>query len=452
MIPDEPLVEPTMSDVGVVPRAEDLEPHSDWSPAVRAAFRFFFVYFSLYIVFAQMLSTLILIPNVDLPELGTLPPTRGVVSWMAKHVFGVGSELVVTGSGSGDKIFDWVEVACLLGMALAGAVLWSWLGRRQREHRRLDKWFRVVARFALGSTMLVYGFDKLIPVQMPFPNLARLVEPFGNFSPMGVLWSSIGASPAYESFLGGAEVLSGILVLLPRTALLGTLLCLADAIQVFVFNMTYDVPVKLFSFHMILLGAFLLAPEARRLWSFFMLDRAAEPSSATALFQTPRANQAAAAAQLLFAAYLAGVSLYAAQKSWNEYGGGAPRSPLYGIWNVEQMSVDGDLRPPLLTDQGRWRRFLFQVSERGVLQRMDDSFVYYKASIDTVARKLSLTRVNGPGPEARFTFERPSAERLVLDGDMDGHKVRFQLTAVDPRTFLLVSRGFHWIQEFPFNR
>jgi hypothetical protein len=30
--------------------------------------------------------------------------------------------------------------------------------------------------------------------------------------------------------------------------------------------------------------------------------------------------------------------------------------------------------------------------------------------------------------------------------------IHAELTLVDPNSFLLVTRGFHWIQEFPFNR
>jgi len=35
---------------------------------------------------------------------------------------------------------------------------------------------------------------------------------------------------------------------------------------------------------------------------------------------------------------------------------------------------------------------------------------------------------------------------------MDGHKVHMQLELFDRKKFLLVSRGFHWVQENPFNR
>lgn len=41
---------------------------------------------------------------------------------------------------------------------------------------------------------------------------------------------------------------------------------------------------------------------------------------------------------------------------------------------------------------------------------------------------------------------------MTLDGQMDGHAVHVQLKLKDRNQFLLVNRGFHWIQEYPFNR
>jgi hypothetical protein len=110
---------------------------------------------------------------------------------------------------------------------------------------------------------------KVIPIQMPYPDLTRLIEPFGNFSPMGILWSSIGISPAYEIFAGCAETLGGLLLIFPRTAIFGALICLADMLEVFMLNMTYDVNVKLISVHLILLALLLLTPDLRRLVNVF---------------------------------------------------------------------------------------------------------------------------------------------------------------------------------------
>ena len=54
--------------------------------------------------------------------------------------------------------------------------------------------------------------------------------------------------------------------------------------------------------------------------------------------------------------------------------------------------------------------------------------------------------------KANFTFERPAPGQMTRDGKMDGHTVHMQLKLKDRNQFLLVNRGFHWIQEYPFNR
>jgi hypothetical protein len=41
---------------------------------------------------------------------------------------------------------------------------------------------------------------------------------------------------------------------------------------------------------------------------------------------------------------------------------------------------------------------------------------------------------------------------LILDGTMDDQKVHLQMQSLDHNKLRLVSRGFHWVQERPFNR
>ena len=60
---------------------------------------------------------------------------------------------------------------------------------------------------------------------------------------------------------------------------------------------------------------------------------------------------------------------------WSQYGAGAPKSPLYGIWDVELMTIDGELRPPLVTDGSRWRRVIMQSPTGVAFQRMNDDYV-----------------------------------------------------------------------------
>jgi uncharacterized membrane protein YphA (DoxX/SURF4 family) len=420
-----------------------------WSLAARVAFRLCFIYFGLFCLATQILGGLFPIPKIEIPDPAALWPVRQIVFFTAAHVFQIKHPLVYTGSGSGDKTFDWVLAFCLLVCAVLATAVWSVLDRKRQHYTALQKWFRLFIRFALASEMLLYGMDKAVPLQMPFPSLTRLVEPFGNFSPMGVLWSSVGASRPYEIFAGCAEILGGLLLIVPRITMFGALVCLVDLIQVFMLNMTYDIPVKLFSFHLLLMAAFLLAPELPRLANFFFLNRAAAPSAQPQLYRSRRANRIALAAQLIFGLWLVGVNAYNALSAWNVYGGGRPKSPLYGIWNVKQISIDGQSPVP---EYDRWRRAIFDFPTTMAVQRTDDSFDYYRASIDAGAKTLALTSNAAGKSRGSLTFQRPAQDQLTLDGNMDSQRLHIQLQLVDAGKFFLVSRGFHWIQEYPINR
>lgn len=236
-----------------------------------------------------------------------------------------------------DDLFGWATHFCLLVFAMLATVVWSLLDRRLNSYPSLHKWFRVFIRFSLAGQMLNYGFAKVFPSQMPFL-IARLVEPFGAFSPMGVLWSFMSASQPYEIFAGCAEVLGGILLILPQTTTLGALICMADMTQVFILNMTYDVPIKIFSFHLLLLSVFLFAPEARRMAAFLSGDRNVGLSTQPELFTARRASRIALAAQIVFGVWLLGLNAHLGLTRWQAHGSGRTLPPPYGIWEWKSSS------------------------------------------------------------------------------------------------------------------
>lgn len=413
-----------------------------WRLSLRLAFSFCFLYFILYCLTNQVIAGMFPIPGIDFPEAAQFGPLRAIVFRVASTVFRVPLPLVYSDSGSGDKTFDWVLDFSLAVIAAAGTLVWWVVDRRRANYIVLDKWFRVFLRFALGSEMLLYGMLKFVPLQMPFPSLTRLMEPFGNFSPMGVLWASIGASPRYEMFVGSAEMLGGILLFFPRTAFLGALVCLADSIEVFTLNMTYDVPVKLLSFHLIVISMVLLGPELKRLARFFFTDRTVEPSRQPKLFVGARAGRIAVTCQVVYGILLIAANGYGAWTSGTPFGAAAPKSPLYGIWNAENNG----------TGQNKWRRVIFDRPESVSFQGPDDSFVNYRVKIDVNSRSIALTKAKDKTWKATIQYVRQAQDQLMLDGEMDGQSLHMRLQLLDRNKLMLVNRGFHWVQEYPFNR
>src|SRR3954465_6189754 len=416
-----------------------------WNLGLRIAFRFWMIYLGLYCLATQVIISLINTAEMatDFPDPATVWPLRPVISWVGAHIFHVNASPSPTfggNSGTLDDMFGWVMTFCVLVIATAATVVWSLLDRHRENYAGLHKWFRLFVRFALAGEMIIYGISKVIPVQMPYPSLTRLLQPFGTLSPMGALWGFMGSAPAYETFTGFAELAGGLLLIVPRTTTFGALFSLAAMIQVFMLNMTYDVPAKRFAFHTMLLACFLLAPEVPRLVRMVF-------STQAPLFRAVRANRIAFAAQIIFGLWIIGLAGHYAWGAWNTRGGGRPLPPLYGIWEVKQMSIDKQPRPPLLTDSARWRRAIFDYPDRMAFQRTDDSFVPYGASVNLPERTLALTKSGDKNWRASFTFQRPAGDQLILDGRMDNHQVHMELQLTDRNSFVLVSRGFHWIEE-----
>jgi hypothetical protein len=82
----------------------------------------------------------------------------------------------------------------------------------------------------------------------------------------------------YTFFAGVMEVVPAVLLIFRRTMTLGAILAVAVMGNVFMLNMCYDVPVKQYSFHLLIMGVVLLLPELKRAMNGLFWNRVTEPS------------------------------------------------------------------------------------------------------------------------------------------------------------------------------
>ncbi|KAF0844799.1 DoxX family protein [Nocardia caishijiensis] len=420
-------------------------------PAKLIVFRFSVVYFVLFC----LLNTYI--PFAWLGVVGRwvrryvspwdMSLTDPVTGWVGRTFFGVDA-VQHRDSGAGDQAAVWVLVLCLLVVAVVVATGWTAWDRRP-THPRLTAWFSLFLRLCLGAQMVGFGFAKLIPTQMPRPSLAHLLQPYGDLSPASVLWLQVGTSPAYEMALGAVEVVAGLLLFFARTTVLGAVLCLLATAQILLLNMTFDIPEKLLALHLLLISLVLLVPYLRRLLDVFVRQRGCAPLSPPSLFADERKNRVATW-------FVAGLGLWVALGSgydrwvvWQEqHGAGSPRSELYGIWDVREFTVDGQLAPPLTTDGTRWQRMVFERPGSATVQRMDGELVPVGADLEGGRLELAETA----GPFATLSTERPTPDLLVLRGELHNRPLVVTLERRDLDSFPLRGRGFHWVQNYPYFR
>ncbi|HSA56901.1 MAG TPA: hypothetical protein VLE53_14415 [Gemmatimonadaceae bacterium] len=450
---EHPAVEPSSMPVRRTPRPSTPPARTGgWSAAQRFGFRFAFAYFVLYL-FPFPLNAIPLLTNL-------IGWWGGVEAWLARwtetRLFGLAEPVPIVPTGSGDTMQGWALQALWLLIAVIVTVVWTVMDRRRREYRRLHQWLRVYVRFGLATIMLSYGFAKIIPNQMPGPFLDRLVQPFGEFSPMGVLWTFMSVSDVYQVFTGIGEALGGLLLVFRRTVTLGALLLVAVLSNVVLMNFTFDVPVKLYSSNLLLMALLLALPDVRRLLNVLVLNRTATARTLTPLFAARWTNAAAAVLGIVFIAYVMWGNIQGGLSRYRESTGpNAPKLPVFGIWDVEELTRNAVLQPPLLSDSTRLRRVVFGEFNRATFRLMSDSVERYGTRVDSTKQEITLLSRFGPTAPSGgriLRYARPDSAHLVLTEVVNGDSVVIRLRRVDERRFLLLSRGFHWIQEQPFNR
>ncbi len=422
----------------------------EWSPLKRVLFRFSFVYLVLY-CFPFPLN---LIPHAEVLSKPWEALWNTIVSWTGWMAFHV--EADNKHNGSGDTIYDYVLVLCYFVVAVLAAAVWTWLDRKRTEYPRLDDGLRFYVRLFLATSMITYGAAKAIKSQFVFPMLDELLQPIGSSSPMGLVWDFMGASTAYTMFTGMVEMLGGFLLAFRRTTLLGALVSIGAMANVLMLNLCYDVPVKLFSAHLLLMAAFLALPGLDRLADLFLLNRRVERMEERSLFADPRRNRVAHLTTVGLLVLFAGWSLYGSWQGSRQYGDLRPRPPLYGIWTAEEMVSDRVARPALLTDGTRWRYVIFDypgmMSIRLMDASADKSRQFFKLALDEKKGTMTLTKYKEPKWRAVFAYRKSAAGALEMEGTLDGQKIRARLRRMDESKFQLVSRGFHWVNEYPYNR
>ncbi len=436
-VPDSPVVE-TRNEV----------PAAVWSPLARFAFRFAFPYLVVYLLqwYVQLLD---FVPGIDVVAGWYDTAWNALAMWVARHLFHVDAPLRVTGSG--DSMFSWVETLCLVTLSLLVAMVWTLLDRRRMGYTRLYHAWKVYVQVGLGLVLIVYGGLKVVPSQFPRPPVSRLLQPFGDASPMGVLWTFMGASAPYTIFGGLAELIPGLLLVFRRTASLGALLAIPVLTNIVMLNYCYDVPVKLLSTHLLVIAIGLAVPDMMRLAGLLVLHRPVAPAAERPFFRRRGWQIAALVVEVAVAVgFTASIVRMGYVQLASFYKG--ERSPLEGIWNVDDLKIDGRPRDAQTAEGLQWRRLVFDSATVLAVQSTGDSRQRFNLKLDAAHKTLALTRRDDPQWKSALTYGRPAADRLALDGTFAGHRVQASLHHAARPKFLLESRGFHWINEYPFNR
>jgi hypothetical protein len=420
---------------------------SHWPLWRKVLFRCCFIFFVLIAVPINWLGSV--------PGLGWLIDLYSSFdSWLvnsANRAFLHVKPVLVPLNGSGDTSYGWAALWTYCCMALAGGLIWSVLDRKRPAYVQLNYWLCVLLRFHLAFIALGYGIAKLFLTQMPFPNTSELATPLGDFLPMRLSWMFIGYSAPYQFFSGLMECLAGLLLLYRRTATLGTMLAFGVFLNVAVLNLSYDIPVKIFSIEMVAVSGYLLANEWKRIACFFLLNR---PADACSIYHFPLRRRWMRIGRIVlkccFLILAIGFTTAQTMELHDYYNNKTYEALKPGLYDVSTQSINGaELLP---TDSLRWKDVALDGKRSGSMKTADTSFDriygrgYFVYDVDTAQRTMELRRMSNDNLVASLHYIQPDTASIMLSGRYKGDSVQVMLKR-SPHQFQLAERQFHWLSE-----
>lgn len=443
-----------------------------WSRPTRILFRFAFCYFGLYCLCNGNATLWDVLPVIGdrvqewLADIFILP-----AQYLAQHLFHVpppGNKLHPTGSG--DTAIIWVALLIIFVVSILITVIWSLLAERRptpRPHyQTLLAWLRFIIRLTLGCGMVGYGLAKLFPMQMRMPNITQLSEPFGLHSPMAILWQFIGTNPVYEMICGGAEFLGGILILFRRTALAGAIVIAFVVTNVLLYNLCFDVPVKVYAGHLLLLSLFVILPDVQPLYRFFWLH---QPAAPTGVWVPPSSRRwfrvTTIAVEILFTVLTIATTTWFMGPEWHKsrLESRIP-APLRGAWRIDSATLTAPtgatIPNPLLSEPDSITKqrhpFLeLDINDNTGASFRDDTGRDSWFQIKTDSQKHTLTFTRPDKSTVTYLAVSPDPTHLILTptGPETRTASKVSLTLVSPpQGYPLLTRGFHWVSEYPYQR
>ena len=421
---------------------------NNWSFTQKFLFRFFAAYFFLYI-FPFPAGY---IPFTDFLYTWYQALWELLVPWTGENILHVSYPITVKPNGSGDTTFNYVQLFLFAVFALIAAITWSVADRRRKSYDQFLYWLMVYVRYYLAFTMMGYGFYKIIKTQFPFP-FYNLTQTFGESSPMGLLWNFMGYSTAFNVFTGLAEVIGGFLLLFRKTATFGSLFCITVLTNIVAMNFCYDVPVKLFSSNLLLMAIFIAVPDMQRLINFFFRNKAVPAKNIQPKFYKRWMKITWATVKILLIGSVLYSTITGVWEGYKIYGDEATqRRPLFGIYNVTKFTVNNETLPPLVTDTSQWKQINVTFNDLITIKMMNDSLKRYNFIIDSVTKTVNISEYPGKGYKLKLSYNNPDSTHLILAGKLKEDSVHIEMKKVDINNMRLIKRGFHWINEYPYNR
>jgi hypothetical protein len=352
-------------------------------------------------------------------------------------------------TGSGDTTLNYVAVLLNLCFAFGSSLLLFLSFGKKIPYQKLFSIISLYARYYLAFFLISYGISKIMVTQFPPLRYTRLAESYGDSTPMGLFWTLMSASKPYTIISGSLEALAGVLLFFRRTTVVGCLLAIVVMTQIVLINLCYNVCVKLFSMHLLMISFFVLGEDNVNLFKLFFMRK---PVSLASKQVFKKNKQLYISIGVQFLVLLALFTYMIQMESDLIKPAPTGQKRFYGIYKSKRFELkDGTV----LADSNTIEQIVFDKRRDGkmyaAIKTANDSLIYFVVGLDTINKKMQFKEWEHEQLEFIANYKQ-MGKSFSLSGIWRGLQFQGLFTKRDKHDLLLTNTGFHWIQDQPNNQ
>jgi len=420
-----------------------------WHPAKKFLFRFFFTYFLIYCFPFPIDAFEFTKPVVQ--------PFYKFLDWLIPYIADKWFHLhAILSFPMFDKMDDsnyglaFIYFNIIISSVVA--ITWSLLDRRTTNYEKLYQWLRFYLRYYLAAYLFGYGFVKVFPSQFQAITASQLSLSVGEQSPMLLAWNFMGYSVVMMRINGIAEVLAGLLLLFRRTTTIGTILSSCVFSFIVMMDFCFNVPVRLFSSHLLIISIFLVLEDRRKLLNIFLLNKPANSTVYLPLINHSAWRKAFLVLQTLLAISILYSGISSALEAEKEYGwnSNSKKVPLYGVYNAAYFIRNRDTIPPIETDSLRWKQLVIDGSnwkQSGIIEFGTGKKLFCNIEVDTVKKIIKVQSQSDTTENYLLYYFTQKGNDILLRGTWKKDSIEVLMNKYDLNNYLLYREKFTWITE-----
>jgi hypothetical protein len=214
----------------------------------------------------------------------------------------------------------------------------------------------------------------------------------------------------------------------------------AIMLNVFFLNMFYDVPVKIFSFHLLLCAFIIISPAIKKILLFLTGENAQPVALSFIKIGNKSVTIVFTVLKTILVVVLVGLDFFSFNEETEQ-----PADYLDGVYRIESIEYSNDSIPAL-----KWEKIMFN-SLYGAVTDYSGTRNQLELQIDTT-KKIINFNFRLDSISMSFNYELFAVDSVKFTNIQEADTIRVFTKRLQKNDFLLLNRGFHWVSEYPLNR